>query len=153
MQIKEIGDSLLPMHLPILLCGLLCGGGWGLTAGLLTPFLRSLCFGMPPLYPNAVWMAAELGAYGLVIGLIGSAFKGKLTLPRIYLALLPAMLSGRVVWGLVKGALLGLSDKPFTFEMFLAGGFLDAVPGIVLQLILIPVIALTVQRFQMKGFK
>ena len=93
-QIKEIGDSLLPMHLPILLCGLLCGGGWGLTAGLLTPFLRSVSFGMPPLYPNAVWMAAELGTYGLVIGLVSALLGNKHTVGRIYFALLSAMLAG-----------------------------------------------------------
>jgi len=150
-QIKEIGDSLLPMHLPILLCGLLCGGGWGLTAGLLTPFLRSVSFGMPPLYPNAVWMAAELGTYGLVIGLVSALLGNKHTVGRIYFALLSAMLAGRAVWGVAKALLLGVADKPFTWAMFWAGGFLDAIPGIVLQLILIPVIALTVQRFQKKG--
>ena len=70
MQIKEIGDSLLPMHIPVMLCGVLCGWQYGAAIGLMLPFLRSACFGMPPLYPNAVWMAAELLTYGLIIGLL-----------------------------------------------------------------------------------
>lgn len=70
MQIKEIGDTLLPMHLPVMLCGILCGSIWGGSVGLILPFLRSAIFGMPPMYPNAVWMAAELAAYGLIIGLV-----------------------------------------------------------------------------------
>ena len=52
MQIKEIGDSLLPMHLPVMLCGLICGAKYGFSVGLILPFLRSVTFGMPPLYPK-----------------------------------------------------------------------------------------------------
>lgn len=138
-QIKEIGDSLLPMHLPVLLCGLICGGGYGFTVGITLPFLRSAIFGMPPVYPNAVWMAAELAAYGLITGLIYSKFKKK-NLTAIYVSLVTAMLSGRAVWGLAKALLLGLGGKSFTFAMFFAGGFADALPGIIIQLILIPII-------------
>ena len=69
-QIKEIGDSLLPMHLAVMLCGVLCGWQYGAAVGFVLPFFRSLCFGMPPLYPNAVWMALELATYGFVIGFV-----------------------------------------------------------------------------------
>ena len=82
MQIKEIGDTLLPMHLPVLLCGLICGPWYGLVIGFMLPFLRSVIFGMPPIYPNAVWMALELAAYGAVIGLVYLCFKKKKTLFR-----------------------------------------------------------------------
>ncbi len=138
-QIKEIGDSLLPMHIPVLLCGFLCGGIYGAAVGFMLPFFRSLLFGMPPIYPNAVWMALELATYGLVVGLLYSKAKSK-NITSIYLSLITAMLSGRVVWGVVKTILLGLSGKAFTFIAFITGGILDALPGIILQLILIPFI-------------
>ncbi len=136
-QIKEIGDSLLPMHIPVLLCGLLCGPVYGGFVGLILPFLRSVTFGMPPIYPQAVWMALELFTYGLVIGLIYGAFKKK-NISTVYLSLVTAMLFGRIVWGIAKAVLLGVGGKPFTFTMFLVGGFADALPGIILQLVLIP---------------
>lgn len=69
-QMKEIGDTLLPMHLPVMLCGLMCGYQYGFVVGCCLPFFRSLVFGMPPIYPNAVWMALELATYGLTIGFI-----------------------------------------------------------------------------------
>ena len=68
--IKEIGDSLLPMHLMVMLCGVICGWKYGLCVGLVLPFLRSLIFGMPPIYPNSVWMSLELATYGVVIGIM-----------------------------------------------------------------------------------
>ena len=138
-QMKELGDSLLPMHLPVLLCGLFCGPYWGGFVGFILPFLRSILFGMPPIYPQAVWMSLELFTYGFCIGLLYRR-KENPGLGHLYTSLLISMLSGRVVWGLAKTVLLGLSGKSFTFYAFLVGGFLDAFPGILLQLILIPLI-------------
>ena len=144
-QIKEIGDSLLPMHLPVMLCGLICGWKYGFIVGLLMPFLRSVIFGMPPLYPNAIWMALELATYGLVIGLMYKIFKSK-KITYIYLSLVISMISGRIVWGISKSILLGINDKPFPFSAFLIGGFADAVLGIIIQLILIPLIIELIKR-------
>ena len=144
-QIKEIGDSLLPMHLPVLLCGLICGPWYGGSVGLVLPFLRSFFFGMPPIYPNAVWMALELAAYGLVIGLMYSRCK-KFSNWYLYISLIIAQLAGRVVWGIAKAVLLGVGENAFTFAAFITGGFVDALPGIILQLILIPVILNIVNR-------
>ena len=135
MQIKEIGDTLLPMHLPVLLCGLVCGWKYGATVGLMLPFLRSFIFGMPPLYPNAVWMAAELAAYGFFIGLLYTLIRVR---GRVYIALISAQIAGRLVWGVCKAILLGVADKAFPFSAFLAGGFADALPGLLLQILLIP---------------
>ena len=148
-QVKEIGDSLLPMHFAVLLCGLLCGPLYGLSVGLVLPFLRSLLFSMPPIYPNAVWMAAELAAYGLVVGPLYTRVFPK-RLGYTYCSLGIAMLLGRAVWGVAKVLLLGLQDKPFTWEMFLAGAFLDAIPGILLQLLLLPPLMLLVERLKQK---
>ena len=146
-QIKEIGDSLLPMHIPVMLCGLLCGPGFGAAIGLGLPFLRSVTFGMPPIYPNAVWMALELATYGLVIGLASRGLKIK-GVWNTYLSLIIAMLSGRVVWGIAKAVLLGVGGRAFTVSMFIVGGFVDAAIGILLQLILIPTVVVLVKKLQ-----
>ena len=142
-QIKEIGDTLLPMHLPVLLCGLACGWRYGALIGAVLPFLRSLIFGMPPIYPNAVWMAAELATYGLVIGLLYQLIRVR---GRVYIALITAQIAGRLVWGAVKALLLGAVGKPFPWSAFFVGGFLDALLGIVLQILLIPLIFLLINR-------
>ena len=151
-QIKVIGDTLLPMHLPVMLCGLLCGPQYGAIVGFLLPFLRSAFFSMPPIYPNAVWMSLELMTYGLVIGLVygrGQTFN----LWRLYIALITAMLSGRVVWGITKAVLLGVAGRGFTVGAFLVGGFADAVPGIILQLIFIPLIMKILDRTRLTDMK
>ena len=142
MQIKEIGDSLLPMHLPVLLCGLICGAKYGFTVGLILPFLRSLLFGMTAIYPAAVWMSFELCTYGLVIGVVMLLLKKK-SLKNIYISLVLAMIAGRIVWGISKWFLLSLGNlnSSFTLTAFVVGGFVDAIPGIILQLILVPLIA------------
>ena len=133
-QIKEIGDTLLPMHLPVMLCGLICSYKHGFAVGLVMPFIRSMIFSMPPMYPNAVWMALELATYGLVIGLVYKYTSKK------YLSLIIAMLAGRVVWGIAKAVLLGMTGKAFGIAAFITGGFTDAIPGIILQLIFVPLI-------------
>ncbi|MBQ6946473.1 MAG: ECF transporter S component [Clostridia bacterium] len=144
-QIKEIGNMLLPMHLPVLLCGLICGPAYGLAVGFILPLLRSVCFGMPMLYPNALSMAFELATYGLVIGLLFSKAKWK-CIRSLYVSLLCAMVSGRLVWGIVQCLLLGFGADGFTLQMFWAGAILNALPGIALQLVLIPAIMLILRK-------
>ena len=143
-HIPEIGKSLCPMHIPALLCGFLCGWPWGLAVGFIAPLLRSVVFGMPAMFPGAVAMAFELAVYG---GLAGLLYR---LLPRkkwsVYVALVAAMLAGRVVWGAVRLILAGLSGTGFTWAMFLAGAVTTAVPGIILQLVLIPVLVLVLER-------
>ena len=143
MQIKEIGDTLLPMHLPVLLCGFLCGAYYGGAVGLILPFLRSIIFGLPPIFPNAVWLAAELMTYGLLAGFVFS--RTRKNMGGIYVSLIAAMLGGRIVWGATKAALLGVGEGGFTVAAFLAGGFVDAIPGIALQLVLIPLLVRAVR--------
>ena len=136
-QIPEIGSMLLPMHIPVLLCGFLCGGSWGAVVGFTAPLLRNLLFGMPPM-PGCISMAFELAAYGLVVGLLhkklGKGMKG------VYLSLICAMVAGRLVWGVAQMAIMGLNGGSFPFSAFVAGAFTSAIPGIVLQLVLIPVL-------------
>lgn len=148
-QIKEIGDTLLPMHIPVMLCGMICGGRYGFAVGMVLPFLRSLSFSMPPIYPNAVWMAIELATYGLVVGLIYSKFsKGRKGW--IYISLIISMIAGRIAWGISKAVLLGVAGKSFTFSAFIFGGFVDALPGILLQFLLIPSIMMLISKIKKK---
>ena len=146
-SIKEIGDSLLPLHLVVMLCGVICGWQYAAPVGAALPFLRATFFSMPPFYPNAVWMSLELMTYGLVIGILFSLRK-KYSRVWLFVCLVCAMLAGRAVWGIAKAILLGVADKPFGFEAFLVGGFVDAVPGIILQLVLVPLIVELVYRLQ-----
>ncbi|MBQ9773489.1 MAG: ECF transporter S component [Clostridia bacterium] len=144
-QIKVIGSMLLPMHLPVMICGLICGPLYGFATGAILPILRSLLFGMPLLYPSAVAMAFELAVYGLVIGLVYRVLhrKGWLSL---YVALFSSMLAGRVVWGIAQTVLLGLSGSRFAFSAFLAAAFFNAVPGILLQIVLVPAVTVVVEK-------
>lgn len=137
--IPTIGNMLIPMHIPVLLCGLLCGWQYGLVIGFISPLMRSLTFGMPPMYPVAIAMVFELATYGLVIGLLYGWLK-KHNIVGVYISLLSARALGRVVWGLAELILLGIKGNVFTFHAFISGALLTAVPGIVIQLALIPVI-------------
>ncbi len=144
-QIREIGHTLLPMHLPVLLCGLVCGWQYGGVVGLTTPLLRSVLFGMPVMFPNAVAMSAELAVYGLCIGLIYGLFKKQNVLV-VYIALVPAIMLGRLVWGGAQTVLSGMQDSAFGMTVFLTRAFVNAVPGIILQLILIPTVMLLLHK-------
>jgi len=144
-QIPQIGNMLLPMHIPVLLCGLICGWQYGLAVGFVLPPLRYVLFGMPVLFPTGIAMAFELATYGLVVGLAYSRSRWKCVIS-LYRCLILAMLSGRIVWGIVQVLLLGLSGNSFSWQMFMAGAFLNAIPGIVLQLVLIPAIMVALNR-------
>lgn len=143
-QIPEIGSALCPMHIPVLLCGFLCSWPWGMAVGLIAPLLRSVVFGMPPIFPTGISMAFELAAYGLISGLVYSRLPKKLS--SIYAALISAMIGGRLVWGAVRFVLAGLTSSQFPFSAFLAGAVTTALPGIVVQLVLIPVIVVSLRR-------
>lgn len=148
-QIKEIGNMLLPMHIPVMLCGLLCGWQYGLIVGAIAPIMRSLLFSMPVMYPSAISMAFELATYGFVIGYMFSKSKWN-CMKLLYRSLIVSMVAGRVVWGLVQTILLGLGDNGFTFSMFIGGAFLKAIPGIILQLVLIPAIMLILGKTHLR---
>lgn len=96
-NIPQIGNMLLPMHLPTILCGYLCGGPWGAAVGFIAPLMRSAILGMPPPFPTAISMAVEMAVYGFVSGFLYRRLPK--TLGGIYASLISAMLIGRVVWG------------------------------------------------------
>lgn len=145
-QIPQVGSMLCPMHIPVLLCGFICGWSWGLGVGFIAPLFRSLTLGMPPLFPTAICMAFELATYGFVAGLMHKLLPNKKTF--IYSSLITAMVIGRVVWGVAMVTTLGLSGGTFTFEAFIAGAITNAVPGIILQIILVPFIVILLESSQ-----
>jgi len=148
-QIPQIGNMLLPMHIPVFICSYICNWKYGAFVGFTLPLLRSVTFGMPMLYPNAIAMAVELAVYGLVAGFIYGLAKRQ-NLATIYFSLVAAMISGRVIWGIVQIILLGIAGNAFTWKMFAAGAFINAIPGILLQLILIPAIVARIKPKEIK---
>ena len=143
-QIPTIGKALSPMHIPVMLCGFLCGPLWGAAVGAVAPLLRSVLFGMPAMFPGGVAMTFELATYGVLSGWLYRL------LPRkpwsIYVSLLVAMVCGRLVWGAARFALAGLSGSEFPFSAFLAGAVTGAVPGIILHIVLIPLLVMGLER-------
>ena len=105
-QIPQVGSMLLPLHLPALICGFVCGWPWGLLVGFVLPIARSLLLGMPPLVPTALAMAFEMAGYGAVAGLLYQRLRPRRG--RVYAALIGAMLAGRAVWGLASWAIYAL---------------------------------------------
>ncbi len=149
-QIPQIGSALSPMHIPVLLCGFVCGWQYGLAVGVIAPLLRFALFGMPPIFPTGVAMALELAVYGLMTGLLYK--KLPKTPVYVYVSLIAAMLCGRAVWGLTRYVIAGLSGSAFTFEMFLAGAFTSAVPGIICHIALVPVVVLALRKAKLLSY-
>ena len=116
-QIPQIGNALCPMHIPVLLCGFLCGWSYGMIVGAVAPILRFAIFGMPVLVP---------------VGII-----------------LVAMVAGRLVWGLAGFVVAGIAQTEFTFAAFLSGAVTNAIPGIILHIILVPIIIMALRKAQL----
>lgn len=142
------GSAFLPMHIPILLCGLLFGWQYGAVCGLIVPLLSSLLTGMPPIYPTAVAMMFELCAYGALTGLFYRRLRWN-----VYPALIVAMLGGRAVSGAANAVLMNVAGKPYGMAVFLAGAFVNAVPGIIIQVVLIPILVLALERTRLFGWE
>lgn len=143
-QIPEIGGMLCPMHIPVLLAGFLCGPWWAMGVGFVAPALRYLLFSMPPLLPVGVPMMFELLTYGLVAGLLYRLFSKKRG--GVYASLIGAMLAGRVIWGIAAVIVYGAMSKPFTWAAFFAGAVVNALPGIIVHIVLIPVLVFALRK-------
>ena len=152
-QIPQIGGMLLPMHLPVLLCGFLCGGPWGALVGFIAPLMRSvLTGGFPPMFPTALAMAFELAAYGGIAGFLYNRSRWQCVVA-LYRALLAAMVGGRIVWAAVRVVMTGVASVPFTWQIFLTEALVNAIPGIILQLIFIPALMVALDRTGMVHFR
>ena len=142
-QIPQIGSALSPMHIPVLLAGFLCGPWWAMAVGFVAPMLRHVWLGMPPLI-TAIAMSFELAAYGLFSGLLYRLLPKKTV--NIYVSLIGAMILGRIVWGITMVVISGVSGSAFTWSAFIAGALLNAVPGIILHIVLIPILVMALMR-------
>lgn len=143
-QIPEVGSMLCPMHIPAFLCGFLCGWPWGFAVGFLSPLMRFVIFSMPPIYPTGISMAFELAVYGAVSGLLYQ--KLPRSMGSVYISLIAAMVAGRIVWGAAQLIIAGLGGTSFPFAAFVSGAVTTAIPGIVLQLVLIPAIVSAMRK-------
>ena len=148
-QIPQVGSALCPMHIPVLLCGFFCGPWYALAVGLVAPLLRFALFGMPTLMPTGIAMCFELATYGFVSGLLYKLLPGKKVFT--YVTLIAAMLAGRIIWGIARVILAGLAQSEFAWTAFLSGAFVNAVPGIILHILLIPVLVIALKRYTETG--
>ncbi len=140
------GVVFLPMHIPVLLAGFILGGRYGLLVGLLTPILSHLFTGMPPLSPPMLpMMIVELACYGLAAGML---YRGG---RNIYAALIGAMIVGRIGTGVVL--YLGTLFLGFHIPVwaFISGGIVKGIPGIVVQLFIIPVLVKAWEKYNQAG--
>ena len=144
-QIPTIGKMLLPMHIPVFLCAMICDFKYGALIGFILPLLRSLLFSVPVMYPTAIAVAFEMAIYGLVAGLIFGAIKKK-NIISIYASMLPAMILGRIIRCLAEIILLNLKGNAFVWKTFATTTILNSTPGIILQLILIPAVILALKK-------
>lgn len=141
--IPNAGAVLLPMHLPVLLCGLLCGPLYGLGCGILTPLMSSLITGMPgPAYLPS--MVCELAVYGLIAGLLIFLVHTGNQTADLYISLAGAMIAGRIIYGIVNALIFRAGE--YSMSMWLTASFVTALPGIVIQLVLLPLIVLGLRR-------
>ena len=141
-QIPEIGSMLCPMHIPVLLCGFICGWSWGLIVGFFVPLFRALTLGAPILFPNAVCMAFELAAYGAVAGIMHKILPKKKAF--VYCSLVFSMIVGRLVWGAAMCICVGVRGG-FTLSAFFASAIINAIPALIVQIALIPVIVIAAE--------
>ncbi|MCL1832466.1 MAG: ECF transporter S component [Oscillospiraceae bacterium] len=142
------GRAILPMHIPILLAGLICGPVFGLAAGILTPILSYFILGMPMpvfLYP----MLFELPIYGAVAGLLMRYLPVRHLYGKLYISLITAMLAGRVTFGAANALLFSAGE--YSTQMWVTATLVTALPGIVIQLIAIPSIVVALQRERLIG--
>jgi len=142
-SIPNAGRIFLPMHIPVLLCGLACGFPYGLICGILTPLLSSLFTGMPPvaLLPS---MLCELAAYGTVSSLLMRYTRVKNFYARLYLSLIGAMLCGRVFYGIMNA--LVFNAGKYSMQIWLGTAFITALPGVIIQILAVPTIVIALQK-------
>lgn len=147
-QIPQIGNAFCPMHIPVILCGFFCGPWYAMAVGFVAPLLRFFFFGMPPIMPTGISMCFELMTYGLSAAVLYR------TLPKkkifVFVSLIGSMLAGRAVWGIARVVLYGMGKSEFGWAAFMSGAFVNAIPGIILQIVLIPILVVVLQKYTYK---
>ena len=141
--VQNAGQVFLPMHLPVFLCGLVCGWPFGLLCGLAGPALSSALTCMPPVAFLPVMMI-ELAVYGTISGLMMRLVRTKCTYADLYISLLVAILSGRVVAGLAKALIFARGN--YSMASWVTGYVLTSWPGTLIQLVLIPSVVFALMK-------
>lgn len=139
--VRIFGMGLLPMEFPVLLCGMICGAGYGGVVGAVVPILYALIFNTMSVYPLGVATVAELCAFGVLCGVLYKVMR-----QNVFVSLLLAMFSGRTVFAVVYYYLLRSEGVIYTAERFINGEFLNVLPGIAIQIIFIPLIVLILNK-------
>ncbi len=141
-MIPNAGSILLPMHIPVLLCGMICGWPYGAACGLLGPLLSSILTQMPPvaILPS---MMVECAVYGAVSGLMMQLLPNRRPLLQLYASLIPAMLAGRIVSGIAKALVF---SPGMTWDAWITASFITSLPGILIQLVLLPSLIFTLTQ-------
>ena len=140
-----LGSVLSPMHIPVLLCGLICGGGAGLICGLVGPVLSSLLSGMPPMM-MLVRMIPELGVYGLVAGIVMKKLHTGSNAKDVYISLVAAMIVGRIVGGIATAVFFAVTSGVYSLALWFASYFVESVPAIAIHLVLVPILVFSLQK-------
>lgn len=140
-----LGSVLSPMHIPVLLCGIICGAGSGFLCGLIGPILSSLLSGMPPVL-MLIRMLPELCIYGLVSGLlIGRVHTGR-SAADLYISLIAAMISGRIAGGCATAIFYSVTSGVYSLPLWFTGYFVESLPGIITHLLIVPALVFTLQK-------
>lgn len=144
-SIPNAGSVILPMHIPVLLCGMIASWPYGLICGLMGPLLSSVLTGMPPaaILPA---MMVECAVYGAVSGIMLKCVHTGKTYPDLYIALVTAMLAGRVISGIAKALIF---SPGLAMSAWIASSFVTALPGIAIQLVLLPIVVSTLMKARM----
>ena len=147
-QVPRAGSILLPMHIPVLLAGLVCGWKFGLITGLSGPILSTMITGMPPTMAIASLMSIEMGVYGLVAGVLAYIVKTKSATLDLYICLVVSMIAGRLVAGIAQYTFFFSSDdgSRYTMALWISSYFVTSLPGIVIQLAFVPSVVMALER-------
>ena len=140
-----LGSAFSPMHIPVLLCGLVCGSGYGIFCGIAGPVLSSVLSGMPTV-TQLIYFVPELIVYGFVTGLMMKLVRTKKLVADLYISLAVAMLAGRVFGGIAEALFYLGSGQAFTLAAVAAGYFVTTIPGIICHLIVIPILVTTLMK-------
>jgi len=148
--VPDAGRIFLPMHIPVLLCGIICGFPYGLACGAIAPLLSSFLTGMPPaaILPG---MLCELAVYGSVSSLLMYLVRSKSLYIKVYISLIGAMLSGRIVLGTLNALIFNVGQ--YSTQMWLTASFVTALPGIVIQILIIPAVIIILQKAKLIEIK
>lgn len=141
--IPNAGNIFLPMHIPTMLCAFLCGPIYGMIVGILSPLISHFVFSMPSILMLGQ-MIVELGVYGLVIGLLNRKISIKRKNLKQYIILLVAMLAGRFAYGILNALIFRFGE--YSLKIWLTAAFVTGLPGIIIQLIFVPILVDTTRR-------